>query len=178
MYSCGFCRRLTKLAHVPEMEGQRAMTVFFLCVPLGILVGLVIGITVSILVRRQGSVGFLIALAWSLLIVCGIAGLVGGVPYLLSDKPPQIDGRRLKLEFELRAPATLKIPEQPDGYSIRVSLYTDTRQSDFAFKDWNESRRTPSMLRFRVMSGFSHTAKTDLFSRRSATSQPRRNSLT
>src|SRR5439155_7092728 len=96
MYSCGFCRRLTKLAHVPEMEGQRAMTVFFLCVPLGILVGLVIGITVSILVRRQGSVGFLIALAWSLLIVCGIAGLVGGVPYLLSDKPPQIDGRRLK----------------------------------------------------------------------------------
>ena len=113
------------------------MTVFFLCVPLGILVGLVIGIIVSILVRRQGSVGFLIALAWSLLIVCGIADLLGGVPYLLSDKPPQIDGKRLKLEFELRAPATLKIPEQPDGYSIRVSLYTDTRQSDFAFKDWN-----------------------------------------
>src|SRR5439155_12555887 len=137
MYSCGFCRRLTKLAHVPEMEGQRGMTVFFLCVPLGILVGLVIGIIVSILVRRQGSVGFLIALAWSLLIVCGIADLLGGVPYLLSDKPPQIDGKRLKLEFELRAPATLKIPEQPDGYSIRVSLYTDTRQSDFAFKDWN-----------------------------------------
>ena len=135
MYSCGFCRRLTKLAPVPEMEGQRGMTVFFLCVPLGILVGLVIGIIVSILVRRQGSVGFLIALAWSLLIVCGIADLLGGVPYLLSDKPPQIDGKRL--EFELRAPATLKIPEQPDGYSIRVSLYTDTRQSDFAFKDWN-----------------------------------------
>src|SRR5437762_9189199 len=89
---------LTKLAHVPEMEGQRGMTVFFLCVPLGILVGLVIGIIVSILVRRQGSVGFLIALAWSLLIVCGIADLLGGVPYLLSDKPPQIDGKRLKLE--------------------------------------------------------------------------------
>ena len=44
---------LTRLAHVPEMEGQRGMTVIFLCVPLGILVGLVIGIISSILIRRQ-----------------------------------------------------------------------------------------------------------------------------
>ena len=128
---------LTKLAHVPEMEGQRGMTVFFLCVPLGIMAGLVIGVIASIVVRRQGSAGFLMALGWSLLTVCGIAGLLGGVPYLLSDKPPKIDGKRLKLQFELRAPATLKIPEQPDGYSIRVRLYTDNRQSSFAFIDWN-----------------------------------------
>src|SRR5215831_16384032 len=128
---------LTKLAHVPEMEGQRGMTVIFLCVPLGILVGLVIGIVSSILVRRQGPAGFVIALGWSLLIVCGVAGLLGGVPYLLSDKPPQIDGKHLELQFELRAPATLKIPEHPDGYSIRVSLCTDNRQSGFAFIDWS-----------------------------------------
>ena len=128
---------LTKLAHVPEMEGQRGITVFFLCVPLGILAGLVIGLIVSILVRGQGPAGFLIALGWSFLIVCGMAGLLGSVPYLLSDKPPQIAGKHLELEFELRAPATLKIPEQPDGYSIRVSLYTDNRQSGFAFIDWN-----------------------------------------
>ena len=87
------------------------MTVFFLCMPLGILAGLVVGVIVSILVRPRGAVGFLIALGWSLLILCGIAGLLAGVPYLLSDKPPQIDGKRLELQFELRAPATLKIPE-------------------------------------------------------------------
>jgi MFS family permease len=127
---------LTRLAHVPEMEGQRAMTIFFLYVPLGILTGLVIGVFISILVRRQGPAGFLIAQGWSLLIVCIIAGLLGGVPYLLSDKPPRIDGKRLELEFELRAPPTLKIPAQPDGYSIQVSLYTDNRQSRFAFIDW------------------------------------------
>jgi len=109
---------LTKLAHVPEMEGQRGMTVFFLCVPLGIMAGLVVGVIASIVVRRPGPAGFLIALGWSLLIVCGIAGLLGDVPYLLSDKPPTIDGKRLELQFELRAPATLKIPEQPDGYSL------------------------------------------------------------
>jgi len=69
--------------------------------------------------------------------VCGVAGLLVGVPYLLSDKPPRIDGKRLELQFELRAPVTFKIPDQPDGYSVRVSLYADDRQSQFAFIDWN-----------------------------------------
>ena len=128
---------LTTLAHVPEMEGQRGMTVVFLCVPLGVLAGLVIGIVSSILVRRRGVAGFLVSEGWSLLIVCGVAGLLAGVPYLLSDKPPRIDGKRLELQFELRAPATFKIPDQPDGYSIQVSLYTDNQQTRFAFIDWN-----------------------------------------
>src|SRR5262245_30902140 len=128
---------LTKLAHVPEMEGQRGMTVFFLCVPLGIIAGLVVGIISSVAVQRQGPAGFLVAQGWSLLVLCGVAGLVGGVPYLLSDKPPKLDGKRLDLEFELRAPATFEIPKQPDGYSIRVSLYTNNRQSRFAFIDWS-----------------------------------------
>jgi hypothetical protein len=128
---------LTRLAHVPEMEGQRGMTVVFLCAPLGILAGLTIGIISSILVRRQGLAGFFIAQGWSLLIVCGLAGLLAGVPYVLSDKPPTIDGKRLELQFELRAPATFKIPDQPDGYSIQGSLYTDGLQSRFAFIDWS-----------------------------------------
>ena len=128
---------LTRLAHVPEMEGQRGMTVVFLCVPLGILASLVIGIISSILVRRQGLAGFVIAQGWSLLIVCGLAGLLVGVPYVLSDKPPRIDGKQLELQFELRAQSTFQIPDQPDGDSIRVSLYTDNQQSRFAFIDWS-----------------------------------------
>ena len=128
---------LTRLAHVPEMEGQRGMTVFFLCVPLGILAGLIIGIISSILVRRQALAGFFIAQGWALLIVCVVAGLLVGVPYVLSDKPPRIDGKRVELQFELRAPPAFQIPDQPNGYSIRVSLYTDNQQSRFAFIDWS-----------------------------------------
>jgi hypothetical protein len=128
---------LTKLAHVPEMEGQRGLTIFFLCVPLGIFAGLIIGIISAIAVRRQGLAGFLVAQGWSLLIICALAGLLGGVPYLLSDKPPTIDGKHLELQFELRAPAIFKIPDQPDGYSIRVSLYADNRQTQYAFIDWS-----------------------------------------
>ena len=132
---------LTRLAHVSEMEAQRGMTIVFLCAPLGILAGLVIGVISSVLVGRRGLAGFLVAQGWSVLIVCATAALVAGVPYLLSDKPPKIDGKRLELEFELRASSTFKTPEQPDGYSIRVSLYTDNRQSRFAFIDWNAIRK-------------------------------------
>jgi hypothetical protein len=127
---------LTRLAHVPEMEGQRGMTVVFLCAPLGILAGLVIGIVSAIVVRRPGLSGFLIAQSWSLLIVCGIASLLAEISYLVSDKPPRIDGKRVELQFEIRVPATFKVPEQPDGYGIRVSLYTDNQESRVAFIDW------------------------------------------
>ena len=134
---------LTRLGHMSNMEGGRAMFVVFVCAPLGILAGLIIGIVSSILVRRQGAPGFFVAQGWSLLIVCTLAGMVAGVPYLLSDKPPTIDGRRLELQFELRAPATFKIPDQADGYSIRVSLYADNRQTDYAFIDWNGITKDP-----------------------------------
>jgi hypothetical protein len=128
---------LTRLGHMSNMEGGRGMFVVFVCAPLGILVGLVTGIISSLVVRRQGVVGFLIAQGWSLLVVCGLAGLLAGVPYLLSDKPPAIAGQRLELQFELRAPATFKIPDQPDGTSIRVSLYADNQQNQYAFIDWD-----------------------------------------
>jgi len=128
---------LSRLAHMSNMEGGRGMFVMFVCAPLGILVGLVIGIVSSILVRRQGPAGFFVAQGWSLLIVCGFSGLFAGIPCVLSDKPPTIDGKRLELQFELRAPATFKIPDRPDGYSIRVALYTDNQQSRFAFIDWS-----------------------------------------
>jgi hypothetical protein len=128
---------LSRVAHMSNMEGGRGMFVVFACAPLGILAGLVIGIVSSILVRRQGPAGVFVAQGWSLLIVCSLAGLLAGVPYLLSDEPPTIDGRRLELQFELRAPATFKIPDQLDGYSIRVCLYADNRQNQYAFIDWS-----------------------------------------
>ena len=134
---------LTKLAHVPEMEGQRGMTIVFLCAPLGILAGLVIGTISSVLVRRQGLGGFFIAQGWSLLIVCGLAGLLVGVPYLLSDKPPRIGGKDLSLEFELRVPPQFSIPDTPSGDSVRVSLYSGNRETTDAFIDWASIKRAP-----------------------------------
>jgi hypothetical protein len=144
---------LTKLAHVPEMEGQRGMTIVFLCAPLGILAGLVIGTISSVLVRRQGLGGFFIAQGWSLLIVCGLAGLLVGVPYLLSDKPPRIGGKDLSLEFELRVPPQFSIPDTPSGDSVRVSLYSGNRETTYAFIDWASIKRAPEGA---VVPGYVH----------------------
>ncbi len=125
---------LTRLAHVPEMEGQRGMTVIFFCVPLGIVAGLIIGVVSSILVRRQGPTGFLIAQGWSLLIACGLAGLLIGVPYVLSDKPPRIDGKGLELQFELRAPAAFQIPDQSQFIELKIPR-APTKQ-DETWSEW------------------------------------------
>jgi len=103
---------LTKVAHVPEMEGQRATTIFFLCVPLGILASLLIGV------------------------------IARGVPYLLSDNP-QRSMATPRIAIRATYAGKMKIPEQPDGYSIRVSLYIETRESGFAFIDWNSITRNP-----------------------------------
>ena len=128
---------LTKLLRVPDFEGQRGYALIFICAPLGLAAGFIIGLIVALRARRPGLAGFGAAQGLSILITGVVAGLMFVVPYLLSDKPPRIDGKRLTLDFELRIPATIKIPEQPDGYSIRVALYDNGRQDRYAFIDWS-----------------------------------------
>jgi len=128
---------LTRLLHVPDFEGQRGYALIFICVPLGLAAGFLIGLIVGLRTRRPGLAGFGAAQGLSILVTGLVAGLLIGVPYLLSDKPPTIDGKHLALDFELRIPAAIKIPGQPDGYSIRVALYNDGRQDRYAFIDWS-----------------------------------------
>src|SRR5581483_4929279 len=134
---------LTRLAHMSDMEGGRGMFVAFVCGPLGILIGLIVGILAAVLVRRQGTAGFFIAQGWSLLIVGGAAGLLAGIPCLLSDKPPRIGGKKLALEFVLHVPPRFKIPDSPSGDSIRVILYSGNRETSYAFIDWSGIKQTP-----------------------------------
>jgi MFS family permease len=134
---------ITRMLHVSEMEGGRGMMVVFVCAPLGAMVGGIVGLIVAILMKRPGWGGFLSALGLAVLIVGAIAGFLCGILYLGSDKPPKIDGRNLTLDFELRIPASVKIPEQPDGYFIRVSLYESNRQNRYGFIDWNSIVRGP-----------------------------------
>jgi hypothetical protein len=155
---------LTKLAHVPEMEGQRGMTVLFLCVPLGILAGLVIGIISSVVVQRRGSTGFLIAQGWALLVICGIAALLGGVTYLLSDKPPKIDGKFLTLDFEVRVPPSMQLPAEMHDYTVSVSLYTDGTQTRVAQIDPRSIKKDSTGATFSgTVPILSHAASRQLF---------------
>jgi hypothetical protein len=155
---------LTRLAHVPEMEGQRGMTVIFLCVPLGILAGLVIGIISAIVVRRRGLAGFAIAQGSSLLIVCGLAGLLAAVSYLLSDKPPRIDGKFLTLDFEVRVPPSIQLPAEIHDYTVSVSLYTDGTQTRVAQIDPRSIKKDSTGATFSgTVPILSHAANRQLF---------------
>jgi hypothetical protein len=155
---------LTRLAHVPEMECQRGMTVIFLCVPLGILAGLVIGIISAIVVRRRGLAGFAIAQGSSLLIICGLAGLLVGVSYALSDKPPRLDGKYLMLDFEVRVPASIQLPAQVHEYMVSVSLYTDGTQTRVAYIAPQSIKKDATGANFSGMVPIlSHAASRQLF---------------
>lgn len=155
---------LTRLAHVPEMEGQRGMTLFFLCLPLGFLAGLVVGTISSVAVQRGGVSGFLIAQGWSLLIICGIAGLLGGISYLLSDKPPEIGGKFLTLDFEVHVPQSIQLPEEMHDYTVSVSLYTDGTQTRVAQIDPRSIKKDSTGATFSgTVPILSHAASRQLF---------------
>jgi hypothetical protein len=134
---------LTQLAHMSNMEGGRGMFVLFFCGPLGILAGLIVGIVVSILVRRSGAAGFFFALGLSILTLSILGGLTAGIPYLFSDKPPRIDGKRLVIEFELRIPPQVSIPDSGHGDDVRAILYSGDRDFAWASIDLTTMRRTP-----------------------------------
>jgi hypothetical protein len=136
----------TQVMHVSNMEGGRGMMVMFVCGPMGMIAGFLIGLVVGIWSKRPGFAGFLIGQGWSVLILAVIAGIFAGVFYLASDKPPKIAGKELALDFELRVPASAKLPEQPDGYAVRVSLYENDRNNRYAFIDWQSIARGPEQI--------------------------------
>lgn len=132
---------ITRLLHVSDFEGGRGYMLIFVCGPLGLISGLLVGLVVGIFTKRPGFAGFFVALGLSLLIISAIAGILTGVIYLGSDKPPKIAGKRLTLDFQLRVPASTKIPDQPDGYSISACLYANNRANQYAFIDWSSIQK-------------------------------------
>jgi MFS family permease len=128
---------ITRWFHVSEMEGGRGMMVIFFCAPLGAILASIIGLIVGIVVKRPGWSGYFRAQGLSILIVAAIAGIFTGIIYLGIDKPPKIDGKKLTLDFELRVPASVKIPDEPNGYDIRASLDESSSQNRYGFIDWS-----------------------------------------
>jgi hypothetical protein len=137
---------ITELLHVSNFEGGRGYMVVFVCAPLGIITGFIIGLIVAIATKRPGFVGFLSAQGLALLIGCACAGILTGIIYLGVDKPPKIDGKSLTIDFELRVPPATKIPQEPDGYSVRASLYESNRQNRYGFIEWSRIMKSPDQI--------------------------------
>ena len=154
---------LTRLYHVPDMEGQRGMTVIFLFAPLGFVVGFLIGVISALSTRWSGVVGFIKTQGLSIVIVIAIAAAVSGLLWLRADKPPKIDGKELLLEFELKIPPALQIPEELNDYTVRASLYANNMDNRHASIDLKSIRKQDSYV---VVSGtaalMSHSANRSL----------------
>jgi MFS family permease len=155
---------LTELYHVSNFEGQRAYTVVFLCAPLGIVVGFIIGLIVALRSRRPGPAGFLIAQTGAIVATCVLAGIITGLAFLAADKPPTIDGKRLTLDFELRVPPAVQLPAEFTDYTVHASLYASGRDNRFAELDLKSIRNSNG---FTIIPGtvalMSHSATRELF---------------
>ena len=155
---------LTRLYHVSDMEGQRGMAVIFLFAPLGLFVGFVIGIIAALRTRWSGVVGFIKTQGLSILIVIAIAAAVSGLLWLGADKPPKIHGKELVLEFELKIPPAIQIPEELNDNTIRASLYANNKDNRNASIDLKSMTKQDGYV---IVSGtaplMSHTANRSLF---------------
>jgi MFS family permease len=129
---------LTELYHVSNFEGGRGMLIFFALAPLGFIVGLIIGLIVALLSRGTGFSGFAKALGVALAVTIGLAAIVSGTLYLAADHPPTLDGKSLALEFEVKIPATLKLPAQPSVETLHASLYANDRDNRYALLDYDK----------------------------------------
>jgi hypothetical protein len=154
---------LTRLYHVSDMEGQRGMAVIFLFAPLGLVVGFVIGIIAALRTRWFGFVGFIKTQGLSILIVIAIASAVSGFLWLGADKPPKIDGKELVLEFELKIPPAIQIPEELNDDTIRASLYAENKYNRHGSIDLKSLRKQDNYV---IVSGtaalMSHSANRSL----------------
>jgi MFS family permease len=154
---------LTRIYHVSDMEGQRGMAVIFLFAPLGFVVGFVIGAIAALRTRWSGVVGFIKTQGLSILIIIAIGGAVSGLLWLGADKPPKIDGKELVLEFELKIPPAIQIPEELNDYTIRASLYANNRDNRYASIDLKSITKQDSYI---IVSGtaalMSHSANRSL----------------
>jgi hypothetical protein len=155
---------LTGLYHVSDMEGQRGMTVIFLFAPIGLIVGFAIGIISALSTRWSGVVGFIKTQGLSILIVIAIAAAVSGLLWLGADKPPEIDGKELVLEFELKIPPAIQIPAELKDDTIRASLYANNKDNRHAGIDLKSMTKQDGYV---IVSGtaalMSHSANRSLF---------------
>ena len=89
---------------VSSFEGASGYFVIGIAL-VGGLAGLLLGIVTSRLVAASAAPGFLRSLGVSCAAVVAVAGAAGGLAWLLADIPPEVDGRELQLEVEVRLPA-------------------------------------------------------------------------
>jgi hypothetical protein len=100
----------------------------------------------------------------SILLTCILAGLLTGILYLTADRPPTIDGKQLTLDFELRIPSTIQLPNPLNEYSLHSSLYSNNKDNRYIAIDPNTLSRSNngSVTVSRTVALLTHSANRSL----------------
>lgn len=111
----------TKSLGVNDYSGRRLMLVWCYYTPFGGALGALAGVICALrAATRAMKFGATVRTA-TLFTTAAVA--VGGVAlYLATDKPPSVDGKPLVLEFEVRVPATVLLPEPVTDTNFYPSL--------------------------------------------------------
>ncbi|MDQ6860062.1 MAG: hypothetical protein M3032_02770 [Verrucomicrobiota bacterium] len=116
-----------EMHHVSTMEGGRACAAVALWMPVSGLVGFVMGVVATLLVRRGGFVGYLIPQGLALGGVVLAIAAAAGIGYATADHPPLLDGKELALEIEVQAPAKGRSVEALKAQDFSVALLSSSR---------------------------------------------------
>jgi len=108
----------TRAHHVSNMEGGRGMLVVFAIAPAGALLGIIIGFVVARSVPGSGLAGFAKAQGIAGVLMAAVSVLVFGFALWRAPRPPQLEGRSLALELEVRFPAGRGIPDSTGDFSL------------------------------------------------------------
>ena len=112
-----------RAAELNNYAGRQLEVVVFYFLPGAALVGGVIGLVAALRHSTAGPAELVKTLAITISITAGLVSVWGGVWFLRADKPPKLDGKPLMLEFEVRVPASVRLPEPLTGRYFYPSFF-------------------------------------------------------
>lgn len=122
--------------HVSTMEGGRACAVVGIWMPLAGLAGFISGFAVTLLIRRAGFIGYVLAQIAALAMAGIILGAAAAIGYTTADHPPLLQGKKLALEIEVQVPAKGRSVEALQAADFSVALVVSVSDRNYSDLRW------------------------------------------
>jgi hypothetical protein len=130
---------ITTMHHVSNMEGGRGCLIIIVWIPLGALLGIVVGFITTLLVRQSGFLGYVIPQAIAIGVCMIVLGAVAGIGYASADHPPLIEGKELALDIQVQTPANGRSIEQLKAADFSVALTVSASDRAYADLRWSDA---------------------------------------
>jgi MFS family permease len=131
----------TRWHKVSNMEGGRGMLIAFIFVPLGFIVGLIVGLWIARSKETATFAAGLGRLGFSMGVSLVLVACVLGLAWASADHPPTIDGRPLVLEYEMRLPPGYPVRERLKENEFRAAVVVSSSDRNYSEVDFDHVRK-------------------------------------